>query len=156
MDLQIKEDDLRGPEIRALLEAHLDFARKVSPPESVHALDLDSLRLPEITFWTAWQEGELLGCCALKDHGDSHGEIKSMHTAHLHRGKGIAAMLLKHTIAVAKQRSYNRLNLETGSNEPFAPARALYARHGFTDCGPFANYVDHPFSHFMTLELPND
>ena len=153
MKIRIIDDELNGPEVQALLTAHLDFTTGESPPESRHALDLDSLRVPEISFWTAWDGGEILGCCALSELDPHHGEIKSMHTAQQHRGKGIAAQLLKHTICVAQKRSYNKLSLETGSMKSFAPARALYARHGFTLCGPFANYREDPYSSYMTLEL---
>lgn len=153
MEIRIIDDDLNGPEIQALLTAHLDFTAEDSPPESRHALDLDGLRVPTISFWTAWDEDDILGCCALSELDPHHGEIKSMHTAHRHRGKGIAAQLLKHAISVAQTRSYNRLSLETGSMESFAPARALYARHGFTICGPFSSYREDPNSSYMTLEL---
>ena len=151
--MKIVEDDLTGKEIQALLTAHLTFAAEVSPPESVHALDLSGLRAPEITFWTAWNGADLLGCGALKELGKGHGEIKSMHTAHNHRGKGVAAAILKHAMETARSRSYKRLSLETGSNEPFAPARALYTRHGFSICEPFADYAEDPFSLHMTLKL---
>lgn len=156
MEFRIIDDDLSGPEVHALLTAHLDFTAGESPPESRHALDLDSLRVPEISFWSAWDDDGILGCCALGELDSHHGEIKSMHTAHRYRGKGIAARLLKHVISVAKTRCYNRLSLETGSMDAFAPARALYARHGFVLCGPFANYREDPYSNFMTLELTAD
>ena len=149
----IREDDLRGPEIKALLEAHLDLMRSNSPPESVHALDLDGLRRPEITFWTVWDGGQLLGCGALKELDPGHGEIKSMHTARAARGRGVARRMVEHILAAARRRGYRRLSLETGATEDFAPARALYSAFGFTHCGPFADYPLHPFSAFMTLEL---
>lgn len=156
MEIRIVDDDLSGPEIQALLTAHLDFTAGESPPESQHALDLDSLRVSTISFWTAWDGDNILGCCALSELNPHHGEIKSMHTAHHHRGKGIAAQLLKHAISVAQTRSYERLSLETGSMASFAPARALYARHGFALCGPFSDYREGPYSNFMTLELAAD
>ncbi len=149
----IAEDDLRGPEIAALLCAHLELMRATSPPESVHALDLDSLRAPEITFWTLYDDGQLLGCGALREIDGRHGEIKSMHTAAAARGRGVARRLLQHIIAEAKSRGYRHLSLETGSPESFAPARALYQAFGFQACGPFADYVFDPFSVYMTLEL---
>jgi putative acetyltransferase len=153
----IRQDDLTGSEIAALLEAHLQLMRDTSPPESVHALDLEKLRLPEVTFWTLWDGDELLGCGALKDLGEKqgggHGEIKSMHTARAARGRGVARRLVEHIIAEARARGYRRLSLETGSVEAFAPARALYAGFGFETCGPFAGYRLDPFSAFMTLEL---
>ena len=151
--MQIRLDDLRGREIAELLQAHLENSRKLSPPESVHALDLDALRSPEITFWTAWDGASLLGCGALKELDPIHGEIKSMHTVQKHRRRGVAARLLAHIIGEARSRSYRRLSLETGSIEAYAPARALYVRFGFVDTGPFANYVLDPYSSYMTLDL---
>lgn len=151
--IRIREDDLRGPEIAALLRAHLDHAALHSPPESVHALDLERLRAPGITFWTAWSEGELLGCAALRELSADHGEIKSMHTAAAHRGQGVAAKLVEHLLTQARARGYRRVSLETGSVDGFAPARALYARFGFEICPPFANYREDPYSVCMSLEL---
>lgn len=156
MDAEIRLDDLRGPEIAALLRTHLDEAAQHSPAESMHALDLDGLRAPGITFWTMWEGPELLGCGAIKELDPGHGEIKSMHTASAHRGRGVAAAILRHIIEEAARRSYRRLSLETGSMEAFAPARALYARHGFVECAPFADYVLDPYSTFMTLDLTSD
>lgn len=149
----IRRDDLSGPEIAALLRRHLGHAARHSPPESIHALDLDRLRAPEITFWTVWSAQTLVGCGALKELSREHGEIKSMHTAVEHRGKGVAASLLDHILEEAKARSYRRVSLETGSMAAFAPARALYARFGFRTCPPFAQYREDPNSVFMTLEL---
>ena len=150
---EIRLDDLRGPEIAALLQEHLDDMQLHSPPESIHALDLEKLRRPEITFWSLWQDGELLGCGAIKQLDATHGEIKSMRTSNRHRRKGVAARMLQHILDEAKQRGYQRLSLETGSPAAFVPARELYARFGFRYCGPFADYVDDPYSVFMTREL---
>jgi putative acetyltransferase len=149
----IREDDLSGPEIAALLKVHLDHMHATSPPESTHALDLDGLRVPEITFWTLWDGATLLGCGALKELDAGHGEIKSMHTAAAARGRGVARRMLQHIIETARQRGYRRLSLETGSTAEFAAAQGLYRGFGFQDCGPFAGYVLDPFSVFMTLEL---
>ncbi len=146
----IRVDDLAGPEIRALLEEHLADMHAISPPGSVHALDLDGLRRPDITFWTAWSGAALLGCGALKELSPDHGEIKSMRTARAHRRSGVARTMLAHIVAEARRRGYERLSLETGSVAAFAPARALYERFGFGCCGPFAGYVDDPNSVFMT------
>ncbi len=151
--MEIRVDDLQGPEIAAFLQEHLDDMALHSPPESRHALDLERLRVPEITFWSVWHEGELVGCGALKELAPCHGEIKSMRTANAHRGKGIAASLLRHMLAEAKRRAYERVSLETGSMAVFAPARALYARHGFDYCAPFADYREDPNSVFMTRTL---
>lgn len=149
----IRIDDLRGPEIAALLRTHLDNSALHSPPESAHALDLDALRRPEITFWTAWEGDGLMGCGALKQLDASHGEVKSMHTAERFRRRGVAEALLRTIVAESRQRGYRRLSLETGSMDAYAPARALYARHGFVECGPFAGYALDPHSTFMTLDL---
>ena len=151
--VHIKIDDLSGPEIRELLQEHLASMRLHSPPESVHALPIEGLRKPEITFWTVWGNGELLGCGALKELDAQHGEIKSMRTASRHLKKGVARTLLRHIIGEAARRGYRRLSLETGSMEAFEPARQLYARSGFTFCGPFADYVEDPNSVCMTKEL---
>lgn len=151
--MMIKVDDLRGPEIANLLEEHLEGMRAISPPESVHALDLDALRKPEITFWTAWDHGALLGCGAIKQLDAAHAEVKSMRTAVGHLRKGVAAQILGRIVAVAQQRGYRRLSLETGSMKEFAPAHALYAGFGFEFCGPFADYTEDPNSVFMTKEL---
>jgi putative acetyltransferase len=146
----IQVDDLSGPAIRALLEEHLRNMHELSPPESVHALDLAALRKPEITFWTAWVHGELWGCGALKALDPIHGEVKSMRTASTRRRCGVGRAMLEHIIAVARTRSYSRLSLETGSMEAFAPARRLYESFGFTYCEPFADYAADPNSVFMT------
>lgn len=146
-------DDLSGPEIRELLDEHLANMRRHSPPESVHALPIEGLRKPDVTFWTVWENGELLGCGALKELDTQHGEIKSMRTVSQHLRKGVARTLVRHIIEEAARRGYRRLSLETGTMEVFEPARQLYARHGFVVCEPFADYVDDPNSVFMTKEL---
>lgn len=151
--VNIRVDDLRGPEIALLLEEHLRSLRALSPPESVHALDLEKLRKPEITFWTVWEGPDLLGCGALKELDGRHGELKSMRTATPHLRKGVASALLRHVIEEAKRRSYRRLSLETGAPAAFIPARSLYARFGFQVCGPFTGYVEDPNSVFMTKAL---
>jgi putative acetyltransferase len=151
--MEIISDDLSGPEIRALLQEHLDSMKLYSPPESIHALDLAALRRPEITFWTVWEDGELLGCGALKELDAQHGEIKSMRTSAKHRRQGVARTMLAHILQEARRRGYRRLSLETGSNAAFAPARSLYAAMGFTPCEPFADYRLDPYSVFMTLEI---
>ena len=151
--MQIRIDDLRGPEIAALLEEHLQSMRQHSPPESVHALDLGALRKPEITFWTAWDGKELLGCGALKELDPTHGELKSMRTAKTYLRKGVALSIMQVILAEAEKRAYRRLSLETGSMAAFAPARAMYARLGFQLCGPFQGYVEDRHSVFMSKEL---
>jgi putative acetyltransferase len=151
--LQIRIDDLRGPQIIALLEEHLRAMYRVSPPESVHALDLTGLRRPEITFWSVWSGAELTGCGALKELNKEHAEIKSMRTAEAHQRRGVASRLMKHIVAEAQQRGYRRLSLETGAQPYFEPARRLYGSFGFKPCGPFEGYVEDPSSIFMTREL---
>jgi putative acetyltransferase len=151
--MNIKVDDLTGPEIQQLLREHLADMRRTSPPESVHALDLDGLRKPEITFWTAWNGSELLGCGALKELSAQHGEIKSMRTVSAHRHEGVASSLLSRILEEASRRNYKRVSLETGSMGFFAPARSLYAKFGFKKCGPFADYVEDSNSVYMTREL---
>lgn len=151
--MEIRIDDLAGPEIRALLAEHLDNMYALSPPESVHALDVMALMKPDITFWTVWNDGALLGCGALKEIDSAHGEIKSMRTVTAHRRKGVARAMLEHIIGEARRRSYRRLSLETGSITEFAPARALYERFGFEYCAPFGDYVDDPNSVFLTRIL---
>jgi putative acetyltransferase len=153
MEFVIRRDGLEGPEIGDLLRAHLAHAARFSPPESIHALDLEKLRTPEITFWSVWEGDALVGCGALRELSPDHGEIKSMHTALAHRGKGVAAQLVTHILAEARARSYRRVSLETGSMEAFAPARALYARFGFKPCPPFAAYREDVNNVCMTLDL---
>ncbi len=151
--MQIRVDDLQGPAIRALLEEHLRDMHAQSPPESVHALDIAALRRPEITFWTVWSDGALVGCGALKELTPSHGEVKSMRTARTHRRTGVGRAMLEHILAEARRRAYARLSLETGSMPAFAPARKLYESFGFGYCGPFADYVEDPNSVFLTKAL---
>ena len=151
--MHIRLDDLRGPEIAALLTEHLEDMRAISPPESKHALDLDALRRPDITFWTVWEGASLAGCGALKELSAAHGEVKSMRTAPDFRRLGVAATLLRHIIGEGERRRYPRLSLETGSMAYFEPARRLYASFGFTVCAPFADYREDPNSVFMTLDL---
>jgi putative acetyltransferase len=151
---EIKPDDLSGPEVAELLADHLREMNLHSPPESVHALDLDALRKPEITFWSVWSGEKLVGCGALKELEPDHAEIKSMRTTYEFRGKGLGKLMLRHILDEAKKRRYKRLSLETGSMAAFDPARRLYESFGFEYCGPFADYVLDPNSVFMTRELP--
>jgi putative acetyltransferase len=150
---EIREDDLTGPEIVRFLRDHLDYMYAVTPPGSVHALDLERLRAPGMTLWSAWAGGELLGCGALKELDPRSGEVKSMRTAPEHRGKGVGSKILEHLIAVALARDYERLLLETGALPEFAPARALYRRYGFEYRGPFADYREDPNSVYMEKRL---
>ena len=151
--MQIQEDDPRKADVSRLLSEHLDAMRSISSPESKHALDIDGLCTPAITFWTMREDDQLLGCGALLELDQGHGEIKSMRTAHDHLRKGVAFKQLKHIIDVAQARGYARLSLETGAQNEFAPARGLYARFGFKVCEAFGEYLPDPNSVFMTLKL---
>lgn len=153
LEFEIKLDDLSGPQIAELLDEHLRCMARVSPRKSRHALNLDELRAPDITFWSVWQGRELVGCGALKELDAEHGEIKSMRTAQGHLRKGVASMLLRHIISEAKRRGYRRLSLETGSMKYFESAHNLYRKFGFRSCPPFAGYREDPNSFFMTREL---
>jgi len=148
--MEIKIDDLTCSEIINLLQEHLNDMYLTSPPESVHALDLDGLRKQEITFWTIWDNDKLAGCGALKELDSTHAEIKSMRTSHEFRRKGVATQMMQHILAEAESRNYERLSLETGSMAYFAPARRLYESFGFEYCGPFEGYSEDPNSAFMT------
>src|SRR5262249_12652498 len=130
-EMQIRQDDLQGPEIIALLDQHVQTMKRISPPESVHALDLGGLRRAQGTFSTVWDGNALAGCGALKKLDRRHAEIKSMRTSDSHRRQGVASTLLRHIIDEATRRGYRRLSLETGSMDYFEPARQLYARFGF-------------------------
>lgn len=151
--MRIQSDDLSGPEIAAFLAEHLTDMQATSPPESKHALDLDGLRKPDVTFWTLKDGDTIVGCGALKALDPAHAEVKSMRTGAAHRGRGVASRLLRHIIAQARARGFSRLSLETGSMEFFAPARSLYTKHGFEVCEPFGDYREDPNSVFMTLRL---
>jgi putative acetyltransferase len=151
--IQIREDDLTGSRIVDFLWEHLQEMKEITPPGSVHALDLEGLRSPTITLWSVWEGDDLLGCGALKELDAKTGEVKSMRTAKAHRRRGIASKLLEHIIQEAKRRNYDRLYLETGAFPAFAPARALYIQYGFEYQGPFAEYTDDPNSVFMSKKL---
>ncbi|GAA4355131.1 GNAT family N-acetyltransferase [Kangiella marina] len=151
--MNIKVDDLKGPEIAQLLNQHLEEMRATSPPESKHALDLNALRSNDITFWTLWDNDKLAGCIALKKLDERHAEIKSMRTAPDYARRGVATRLLEHLILESQKQGYHRLSLETGSMPYFNPARQLYQKHGFKLCEPFADYREDPNSVFMTKSL---
>jgi putative acetyltransferase len=151
--VRIVVDDLSGSAIKAFLEEHVQEMRSITPLESKHALDLDGLRQPEITFWTVLDGDAVVGCGALKRLDATHAELKSMRTAAPRKRSGVATLLLGHIIDVATAAGYRRLSLETGSAEFFAPARTLYAKFGFAFCEPFADYRLDPHSVFMTRTL---
>ena len=151
--LHIREDDPAGQAVAHLLREHLEDMNEISPPGSVHAFELERLRSSDVTFWSAWEDDELLGCGALRELDSRSGEVKSMRTAEAHRGRGVASKVLEHIINEAERRGYECLNLETGAMPEFAPARALYVRYGFELRGPFAEYTNDPNSVFMTKQL---
>lgn len=146
-------DDLSGPEIARFLSEHVQEMRSITPLESKHALDLDTLRQPGITFWTVLDDDTLVGCGAIKRLDDVHAELKSMRTATRRKRSGIASLLLGHIITEARSMGFSRLSLETGSAEFFLPARRLYEKFGFAYCEPFADYKLDPHSVFMTRTL---
>jgi len=153
LTIRIIPGDFVDPRVAALLRVHVTQARAETAPGSAHALDLDGLRSPEISFWTMWEDETLLGCGALKRLSADHGEVKSMHTAQPMRRKGAGSAMLRHIIAAARASGMSRLSLETGSWDYFRPAQAFYRSHGFVECPPFADYVLDPNSVFMTLDL---
>jgi putative acetyltransferase len=151
--MQIELDDLSRPQVHALLREHLQNMLALSPPESVHALDIEKLRQPGISFWSAWEGATLLGCGALKELGEGEGEVKSMRTRTSHLRRGVARAILDRIVREAERRSYRRLWLETGSAPAFEPARRLYLDAGFRYCGPFGDYGEDPHSVFMTRAI---
>ncbi|MGO4733960.1 GNAT family N-acetyltransferase [Paenibacillus sp. 2KB_22] len=151
--MEIKVDDLSGVHVKALIAEHLQGMAADSPPESIHALNLDGLKKPEITFWCAWEGDDLLGCGAIKELDPEHAELKSMRTASAHLRKGVARKILAHIMEVATERGYKRISLETGSMDSFIPARKLYEDFGFEYCEPFADYTLDPNSAFMTKTI---
>jgi putative acetyltransferase len=151
--MHITEGGLDDQRVVELLRTHVARARAETAPGSAHALDLSGLRAPEVTFWSAWEDDAVVAVGALKRLSADHGEIKSMHTAESARGRGVGSAMLRQIMAAARAGGLSRLSLETGSWPYFAPARALYARHGFVECAPFADYRPDPNSVFMTLAL---
>jgi putative acetyltransferase len=150
---EISVDDPRKPDVQALLEQHLALMLSATPPEHSFALDVDGLLDPAITFCSLRTAGELLGVGAIKQLDAGHAEIKSMHTAHAARGRGVGRAMLDHLLGLARSRGYRRVSLETGTMAVFEPARSLYASAGFVACGPFADYQPSEDNCFMTLAL---
>ncbi|MFE3180978.1 GNAT family N-acetyltransferase [Streptomyces violascens] len=151
--MKIAVDDLSGPEIARFLDQHIQQMQSITPPESKHALDLDALRKPEITFWSVKDGDTLVGCGAIKRLDTGHAELKSMRTAPIRKRSGVASLLMEHIITEATRMGFSRLSLETGTAEFFLPARKLYEKFGFTRCEPFADYEPDPNSTFMTKKL---
>lgn len=153
LNMEVIIDDLSSRKVIKLLEEHLSDMYANSPPESIHALDVDSLKSPEITFFSCWFGDELQGCLAIKQLTSKHIELKSMRTSNTARKSGVASHLLTHVMSIASENGYRTVSLETGSQEFFKPARNLYEKFGFRYCGPFADYKEDPYSRFMTKEL---
>jgi putative acetyltransferase len=152
-DLVISTDDPRSKDVRELLERHLTFSREVTPASHVHALDVEALLDPSVTFYSVRRGGALLGVGALRRIDPSHAEIKSMHTSREARGQGVGRAMVEHLLRVATQSGYDRVSLETGTMDAFTPARTLYAKVGFKPCAPFGQYTANPYSICMTLNL---
>lgn len=151
--MQIVAGGLDRVEVAGLLQQHLDEMAQYSPPESIHALDLESLKTPDISFFTMWDNEILTGCAAIRELDIATGELKSMRTAAAYLRQGVAKSMLKHLIGIARERNYSSLWLETGSMQAFEPARLMYSKFGFTECEPFGDYKPDPDSIFMTLKL---
>lgn len=151
--MRIETGDFDDPRVRDLLRAHLAVARSQTASGGAHALDLTGLRSPHIVLWTIWVGEELVGCGALKRLAHDHGEVKSMHTVAARRGGGIGGVMLRHIVAAARDGGMSRLSLQTSSWDYFKPAVALYKRHGFVQCPPFADYVEDPNSVYLSLDL---
>ena len=151
--LRFELESLSSPEVRQLITEHLEVMRSQTPPESVHALEIEQLKSPGVELWSVWMGDELVGCGALKRLSATDGEIKSMHVRARFRGRGIAARIVEHIETVARARGLQRLSLETGAQPEFEAARRLYRATGYRECGPFGDYADDPVSTFMTKTL---
>lgn len=153
MSVRIQSANLETPEFAALIDTHAKLMLSLSPPGSCHFLPMDGLKRPDVTVWEMREGDALIGCGALQHLSDTHGEVKSMHTLARYRGAGLGRKMLEHVIAVAKERGYDRLSLETGSMDGFKPSRMLYQSFGFELCPPFGDYVEDPHSVFMTRRM---
>ena len=151
--MRVELDDLTRPAVVALIAEHMAHMHRLNPPEHVFALDLSRLRAPDVSFWTAWEGDDLLGCAALREMSATEGEVKSMRTPEARRRTGAGRALLAHLVGVARSRGYAVLRLETGSHPEYLPAQRLYGSFGFTHCGPFGSYVANDNSVFMELSL---
>ncbi len=151
--MKIKMDDLTNSQTLQLLDVHLAGMAEHSPPESMHALNSEELKDAHVTFYSAWETNDIMGCGALKELSPIHGEVKSMRTATNHLRKGVAKAILQHILTEAKERGYTKVSLETGTMDAFKPAHRLYENFGFYYCEPFASYVEDPNSVFMTIDL---
>lgn len=153
MSILVRTDDLSSPQVQALIAEHVAGMHGNTPAGQVHALALDGLRAPDVTFWSAWLDGQLCGCGAMKALGDKAGEIKSMRTRSAFFRLGVGQAVLDEIVRTARARAYTHLYLETGTGEQFAAAHALYLRNGFAWCGPFGDYESTAFNVFMVMPL---
>ncbi|MCC7143318.1 MAG: GNAT family N-acetyltransferase [Candidatus Eisenbacteria bacterium] len=151
--VEVRPDDLTSAEVQSLIAEHLSGMQENSPPGHVHALAIEGLRGPGVTFWSAWIDGALSGCGALKELDPRTGEIKSMRTRAGFLRRGVAQAVLDEIIRTGRARGYTRLLLETGTGEAFEAAQAFYLRNGFERTGPFGAYPATPFSVFMEKRL---
>ena len=151
--LKIIPDDLTGEAVIALLQLHLDDMHRFSPADSVHAMPAEQLRAAQVSFFSAWDAGDLAGCGAFRMIGPGHAELKSMRVAPSYRRQGVGEAILLHLLAAVRAAGALRVSLETGRTEPFRPAQMLYRKHGFTECPPFGSYVSDDFSQCMTKVL---
>ena len=153
MSVRIQSANLEAPEFIALIDTHAELMLSLSPPGSCHFLPMEGLKDPSVTVWEMRDGEDLVGCGGLKEISETHGEIKSMHTLSAKRGAGLGRKMLNHVMTEAKARGYERLSLETGSMDGFKPSRTLYQSSGFEICPPFGDYVEDPYSVFMTKLL---
>jgi len=151
--MEIRIDDLKGKEVALLLQEHHEDMLDHTPAESVHSLDISGLQAPDVTFWSAWIEGELAGCGAIKVIAAGHAELKSMRTSSSHLRQGVAQQLLTHILTAAKDQGITKVSLETGTPDSFIPAQKLYRDFGFSECAPFADYREDPYSLYMTKQI---
>ena len=151
--MEIGLASLDDADLRDLLTMHQRRMVESSPPGTSFALDLAGLARPDVSLFAARRDGRLLGTAALKQIEPRSGEIKSMRVVDRELGTGVGFALLSYLIAVARDRGYRTLILETGTGEGFAAANALYVRNGFVRRGPFANYAASDFNIFYERAL---
>jgi len=152
-EYRIIEDDLQGPEVADLLAFHLAEMHALSPPCKVHAMPVERLRQPDVTFYSAWDGEALAAVGALREIDPTRGELKSMRATPAYRGKGAGEAILLHLVSQAERRGYSWLGLETGRPAAYLPAQSLYRKHGFSECEDFGDYVSDEFSICMSREL---
>lgn len=153
--MEIQNADFENDQLVAILEKHHQEMYATSPPESVHVLDLKQLQDKDITLWMAVEDDQIIGCIALKALSPDHGEIKSLRIQPDFQHRGLASELMRFVILRSRERGYTDLSLETGVEDYFKPAVALYQKFGFSFCGPFGDYQPDENSYFMNLSLKN-